>query len=423
LESFRLSFNTVSVPSLLWYGDRELKLQFPEDWRIHVCPMPGASRPSLTPDSIRNALLNPIGCKRISKMAEGREEAVIIFDDMTRPTKAYQIIPFMLEELKRGGIADDHIRFIDALGCHGADDRSDFVKKLGEEVVEDFPVYNHNPFYNLIEVGHTSRGTPVQVNSEVLECDLKIGLGCVVPHPSAGYGGGGKIILPGVASLETTMYNHGVVARIEPKSATRHPTVDWGKVESNVERLDMEEAARLARLDIKVDALFNGRAETTALFAGDFVEEHREAVRLGREIYETEPLPEADVVVANTYMKANEASLARTMAAASVKEGGTVVLIANTPEGQVTHYLLGKFGKEKGGNLFLPRRLSPKVGRLIVFSPYKIIDPFLSWGEPETFVWVRTWTEVIEEIEKTEKGRLRVALYPTAEIQCPSAIA
>ena len=409
---------TIEVPSLLWYGDIGLKLQFPEDWKIHLGAMPGANRPPLSPEAIRESFLNSIGSETISSLAAEREEVAIIFDDMTRPTRAYEIIPFILDELAKGGISDDHIRFVDALGCHGVDDRTDFVKKLGEDIVERFPVYNHNPFHSLTEIGKTSRGTPVQVNAEVMACDLKIGVGCVVPHPSAGYGGGAKIILPGVVGFDTIYHNHGVIARVSPGSATRHPTVGWGKMEENIERLDMEETARLAKLDFKVDAIINERAEITALFTGDFVAEHREAVKLGRRVYETTPIPEADIVVANTYAKANESSLAMSMALASVKKGGTVVLTANTPEAQITHYLGGKFGKERGGRLYFPRSY-PKVGKLVVFSPYKIVDPFLSWGNPDSFVWVKTWTEVLEELRTSDKDKPRVAVYPNAEIQCP----
>ncbi len=409
----------VDVPSLLWYGNTGLKLQFPEDWSVHVCRMPGAGRTTMSAQAIKEALSNPLGSERISSLAAEREEAVIIFDDMTRPTRAYEIIPFILDELKKGGISDDHVRFVDALGCHGAEDRQDFAKKLGEDVVERFPVYNHNPFLNLTEVGETSRGTPVQVNTEVTACDLRIGVGCVVPHPMSGYGGGAKIILPGVTSFETTYHNHGHVFKSNPNATSNHPTTGWGRVEKNVMRLDLEEAARLAQLDVKVDALINGRGETTALFAGDFVKEHREAVKLARRVYETKPLAEADIVVANTYAKANEAGLAMPMALASVKSGGTVVLIANTPESQITHYLYGKFGKELGGGLYSPRPPWPKLGKLIVFSPYKVRDPLLSLGEPDSYTWVKTWTEVLEELKATHSSNVRAAVYPNAEIQCP----
>ncbi len=415
-----MTMSTVKLPSLLWYGNTGLELEFPKEWNVHVCEMPGAKREAMSPQAIKKAVSNPIGSERINSLAAGREEAVIIFDDMTRPTRVYEIVPSILDELRKGGIQDDHIRFVDALGCHGADDRIDFVKKLGEDVVEQFPVYNHNPFYGLTELGETSRGTPVQVNAEVMECDLKIGVGCVVPHPMSGYGGGAKIILPGVTSFETTYRNHGFVLKSSPESPRNHPSTGWGKVEGNVMRLDVEESARLAQLDVKVDALVNGRGETVAIFAGDFLEEHREAVKMGRTIYETKPLAEPDIVIANTYAKANEAGLGMSMATASLKPGGTVVLVVNTPESLITHYMYGKFGKKRGGGLYSERRTQrpANLGRLIVFSPHRVIDPFLSLGPRGSYTWVKTWAEALEELRAIHGGKTRVAIYPNAEIQC-----
>ena len=413
--------STVKLPSLLWYGNTGLELQFPKEWSIHVCAMPGTNQPALAPEEIKGALMKPIGSKKISSLAAEREEAVIIFDDMTRPTRAYEIVPFILDELRKGGIRDDHIRFVDALGCHGADDRSDFAKKLGEDVVEQFPVYNHNPFYGLTELGDTSRGTPVQVNSEVMECDLKIGVGSVVPHGMSGYGGGAKIILPGVTSYETTYHNHGFVFKSSPESIKNHPSTGWGKVDENVMRLDVEESAKLAQLDIKVDALVNGRGENIALFTGDFVKEHREAVKMGRGVYETKPLAKADIVISNTYAKANEAGIGLSMANTSVRAGGTVVLVVNTPESLITHYIYGKFGKKRGGGLYSEgrRRLPANIGKLIVFSPYRVGDPFLSWGPIGSYTWIKTWPEVVEELRNSHNEGARVAVYPNAEIQYP----
>jgi nickel-dependent lactate racemase len=117
-------------------------------------------------------------------------QAVIIFDDLSRPTRASELVPHILAELKAGGIADEAIRFVAGTGAHGAMKLMDFEKKLGRNVVQKFDVYNHNPYENCTYVGQTSRGTPVYLNSEVMSCDLKILLGCIVPHPTAGFGGG-----------------------------------------------------------------------------------------------------------------------------------------------------------------------------------------------------------------------------------------
>jgi len=406
---------SIQVPQLAWYGNTMLDLEFPSEWRVLYRPMKGHTRQQIQPDKIKQAFLKPIGSKTIGQLAKTRKEAVIMFDDMTRVTRSADIVPYIILELNAGGISNDHIRFICALGAHGVCDRVDFVKKLGKDVVEQFPVYNHDAFSNLTDLGKTSRGTPVQVNSEVMACDLKIGLGSVVPHPGPGFGGGAKIILPGVASIESMLHNHRDIAGESLAESPRNPSVGWGKVEGNVMRLNTEEFARAASLDIKVDVLINGYGDTTDAFVGDFIAEHRAAVKLGREIYATETVENADIVVANTYTKANEATLATQSTVSKVKKDGTLVVIANSPDGQVTHYLYGKFGRKSGGPLYAPT--FPPFSRIVIFSPYKIADPFLPIAEQGSVIWRKEWSEVIEILKTTHPGHPTVAVYPHAEIQ------
>lgn len=408
--------NTVTVPQLAWHGDTQLTLKFPADWDVIVCKMAGHDKPALPTENVQKILSNPIGTKTIAELAEERRECVIIFDDMTRPTKIFKFLPFILKELKKGGISDGHIRFINALGAHGANNRIDFVKKLGEDIVERYPVYNHNPFGNLEDLGTTSRGTPVSANAEVMQCDLKIGIGSILPH-LYGFSGGAKIISPGIVSIDTICHNHynlgGYGLGGQP-----HPTTGYGKDDGdNIVRLDMEETAEMVGLDIKIDEVMNIRRETVGLFAGHFTKEFREGLKLAREVYTTEVPRNMDVVVVNAYAKSNEAVIAMWAGIASVREGGDVVLIANNPEGQVTHYILGKFGKKLGGRLYAPLKAWAKIKRLIVLSPNRVADPFLELCPQEQIVWIKTWDEVLEELKSTHKGRVKTAVYPDATMQ------
>jgi len=107
----------------------------------------------------------------------------------------------------------------------------DFTKKLGADVMGRFPVYNHNPYENCTSVGPSPQGIPMQFNAEVMMCDLKIGIGSIVPHPMSGFGGGSKIILPGVASITTIDLNH---TRLGPSETT-----GIGKYEGNILKSDM----------------------------------------------------------------------------------------------------------------------------------------------------------------------------------------
>ena len=132
----------VVVPQLAWFGDGELKLEFPEEWDVNVQSMKGHGKGSVNEEEIVHALRNPIGTKPLSKLARGEKEVVIIFDDVTRPTKVYEVVPHVIDELRKAGIEDDNIRFVCANGSHGVFHREDFVKKLGESVVESYPVFN-----------------------------------------------------------------------------------------------------------------------------------------------------------------------------------------------------------------------------------------------------------------------------------------
>ena len=405
--------HSIKVPQLLWYENSELELAFPKGWQVTLCQMMGHNRPKLSEGEMKKAFSKPIGSRPIREMAKGKREAVILFDDLSRPTRAAEIIPFILEELEEAGIGDEQIRFIAALGAHGAHTNIDFRRKLGEEIPDRFPVYNHNPFGNCTSLGKTQLGTPMAINSEVMACDLKIGIGCICPHGFSGYGGGGKILMPGVASMEAIYFNHATLLKA--------PRDLWGpgKFEGNVFRKDIEEAARMAGLDIKVDVVVNGKGEIIGLFVGDPILEHIEGVKLAKTVYATQPPQKADIIVINNYSKANEATIGIEMAARTIKEGGgDLILIANTPEGQVTHYLFGNFGRiHKGGPLSLQPSLPPRVDRFIIFSPYGDKAGGDYFAPTASIIWAKKWDDVLGILEKKWGSRARVAVYADATIQ------
>ncbi len=403
--------NKVTVPILAWYGEEELELEFPESWDVTLCKMKNHGAPALTDVEIRRAFTNPIGTKTIQQLAKGKKEIAILFDDMSRPTPTAQLIPYVLEELAAAGIPDANIRFIAAIGAHGAMNGIDFRKKLGDEVMGRFLIYNHNPYENCTPLGMTSQGTPVSINSEVMSCDLKIGIGCIVPHPSFGFGGGSKIIIAGVASMETIDANHTRLGL--------SPTTGTGKYEDNVQVQDMNEAARMAGLDVKIDVILNLKREITALFIGDPVEEHKEGVKFAKEHYATDMAKEADVVIANCYLKADEMVIASGAAAPLLSQnGGDMILIAITPEGQVNHYLIRTYGKNIGGRAWFRKTGLPRnTKKLTIMSPYS--DRVgADWVAPyEHVTWAKTWTEVINDLKSRYGDNTKVTVVPDATVQ------
>jgi nickel-dependent lactate racemase len=411
--------NTIKLPQLAWHGSRELELPVPDSWQVEVCNMAGFDVPAMASEQIRAAIRKPLGSPPIRELAKGKKEVVIIFDDMTRVTRVAQIVPFVLEELAEAGIPDSKIRFISALGCHGAMNRLDFVRKLGEEVVSRFPVYNHNSFENgCTYVGTTSRGIRISANTEVMKCDFKIGIGSIVPHIMAGFGGGYKIILPGITSLETTEAFHRMGARIKQENPDKF--VGLGVYEGNPLRQETEEAAEMVGLDIKVDCLFNMWAETTHVFAGNPRVAFAAGVEVAKKHYLSPRALEKDIVIANAFAKASEAAGAIVTVTPSVsRNGGDIVLICHIPEGSVVHYLMGTFGNMSGGPLSRKFRFPNHINRLIVFNEYP--DPtFVAASENADAVILATrWDQVLELLEGDgrRKQGIQVAVYPGADIQ------
>jgi nickel-dependent lactate racemase len=402
----------IEIPRRLWYDNSSFTIELPDTWDVRVLTMRGRNRPPLPAADIERAIQNPIGSAKLSELARGKTSAVIVFDDITRPTRISEIAPVVIRELVAGGMDEDNITFVAALGNHGAHTHHEFRKKLGERITERFRVFNHNPYEHCTLVGTTSHGTKLAVNREVMEADLRIGIGCVTAHINTGFSGGGKIILPGVASIDSAAHYHIHVKAQAPE------TTGPGTGDENIMRQDIDEAARMAGLHFKIDAIVNERGQTTALFAGDFKEEHRQAVKLAREVYSVGRRPEGcRLVIANAFVKANEMFIAARIGASALADGsGTVVIIADSPEGQIPHYLQRSFGRAHGGRQVSPTEIPPGV-RIIVLAP-QWDAAFTDWVKnPEAITRTRDWKETLALLaEEFGPGRTPVAVLPEATI-------
>lgn len=406
------------VPTKAWFGDDGIDLHFPDSWDVIECRMAGHDAEPLSDEGIRGALRNPLGAEPLQEIARGRKRVAILFDDLTRPTPAWRVIPFVLEELHAVGIEDDQIRFIAAFANHHTMVRHDHVKKIGEEIVERYRVFNHNPFRNLEDLGKTSRGTPVLINREVMSCDLKIAISGLIPHLTAGYGGGAKLILPGVAGIQTVAYNHGHIAGRGP-GRTPNPTVGLAKVHGNDVRLDMEEVARMVGLDFSINIVMNNRRQAINIFAGEVVDAHRAGYGFGQGVYTTPVPKDCDIVVTNSYPIENEPGKALWAPNASVKQGGDVVCIVQSPEGHIPHYLVGRFGSDYGGELWFPTKglRVPKARRIIVFTEYPVKADDEAFGPLDKVVVCKTWAEVLIQLMPANRSDAKVAVFPYAAIQ------
>ncbi len=381
----------------MWQGFEPIKIQLPDDWDVEYHGIAADDRPPLSREEIRSRINSPYGLKPLRELAKGRERVAIVFDDISRATPTQILAEIVLEELHSVGIRKDQIRFICALGCHGAHNRYDFVNKLGEKIVSQYMVYNHNCYENCVSIGTTKRGYDVKINKEFMSCDLKIGLGAILPHVFNSFGGGGKLLFPGIGHIDTIQASHTTAINFAVSNKIISAAA-MGDMRVNGMRSEVEEMTRMVGEFFKIDCLYNTRQEIVGLYAGDAIEEYYAAIPEAKELYVTKRAKDKDVIVVNANARANEATIAYSLASlAAAESGADLVIIDHTRMGQVTHYLLASFGDNAPGRMYgkSPRDNS-RIDRIICYMPYASRSDSNFFGSPEKQILVSSWEEVME---------------------------
>ena len=398
------------------YGDIEERIDLPWNWDVQVQYMTGHNAPVLGPDQIRNRLNAPIGTHTLRELAEGKRSAVITFDDLTRPTPTYAVAPLIVEELLAAGVPAERIYFMNSCGTHRNPEQDEVARKLGLSLLRKYTWANHNTWDNLKDVGATAHGNVIKINRSFMAPDLRITISGVKIHGFAGYGGGSKAILPGVAGFNTVLYNHTVVM----KQLIR-PAAGVVSLFKNEVRSDMDEAARLAKVDFSVQIIYNGKRQVTGIYAGDIVEAHREAARHAVKHYHTDRVANPDIVICNSYPQSTQAGLVgKNKWISSVREGGTSVLVVQHPQGLSAMHYWEQHMEGLGGRTFLDSLATPEPAlsrnvKLIVYSQYT--DKRQMSRFPSGTSFAATWSDVLQQLQARHKGDSRVAVYPYAALQ------
>jgi nickel-dependent lactate racemase len=324
----------------------------------------------------------------------------------------------VLRELREAGIQNSQIRFLCALGTHGANNRRDFAAKLGEEIVRNYRIYNHNCYENCDCIGTTGRGVEVRVNREFMQCDLKIGLGAITPHPYNSFGGGGKILFPGLASIDTIQQNHLTAIRFLRKHRY-DSTQMMGDLRLEGMREEIEEMTRMVGSFFVMNCIYNSKLEPVDLFVGDPLKVFYAGVPHAQKLYGIEKAADRDIVVVNANAKATEAGIAVSLGAQCLGEqGGDIVLVNYTDLGQVTHYLFGCFGTHTGGRLCAggSARGRDRIHRIICLSPWPEPAGNFWFGEEEKIVYVDTWQETLALLQEKYSFSAKVSVLSDATL-------
>jgi lactate racemase len=320
----------VRIPVL----SQEIEIELPADWQTQVLEVREA--PALCESELAASFDHPLGTAPLEEMARGKRNVIVVVDDAMRPTPAHLIAPIVVRRLLAAGVSAAHIRFVVATALHRAANGRDLIQKLGSDIVEHFEILPHNPYENLVNLGTTPRGIPVWVNRWVAESDLRIGISGVLPHAGAGFGGGAKIVMPGVCGIETIAAHHEGVPR------------GGNRLTGNLWRDEIEQIARMVGLELSANVVLNGQGQPAGVFVGDMVLAHRAAAALATRLYKTTLPTGMDIAITSGFPLDQEIGQARKavrVAVQCVRPGGAVVLFGECPEGAGFHALYGAGGR------------------------------------------------------------------------------
>jgi len=314
----------------LAYGEGQLPIECP-DGRVTV--IEPSSQPGLPDEraAVEEALAAPIGSAPLRELAGPDTRVCILFTDITRATPNDRIIPWLLEHLS--DVPRENITLLNQTGTHRVNTQAELEQMLTPEVVANYRVVNHDceNDADLVQLGKTRDGAPALLNRHAVEADLRIVTGFIEPHLFAGFSGGPKGIMPGVAGLKTVMSNHGA-ANIGSQNAT------FGITSGNPIWEEMLEIALRTGPRFLLNVTLNEERQITRVFAGDLLKAHQAGCQFAKESA-MQPVAEPfDIVVTTNSgypldMNLYQGVKGMSAGARVVKEGGTLILASECREG------------------------------------------------------------------------------------------
>jgi nickel-dependent lactate racemase len=314
----------------LAYGQGHLTVELPDDRTTVIEP---SHTPALADErsAVVAALDNPIGARPLREWIKPGGKVCILFTDITRSTPNEHLIPWLLEYLQ--DVPREQITLLNQLGTHRPNTTAELEKMLTPDVVRNCRVVNHEPENPaaLVQVGTTRDGTPALLNRRVVEADVRIVTGFIEPHFFAGFSGGIKGIMPGVAGLQTVMSNHGAKNIGDPRST-------FGVTNGNPLWEELRDIALRAGPSFLLNVSLNEKRGITGVFAGDIIAAHQAGCEFVRQSAMQKFAAPFDIVLTTNSgypldMNLYQGVKGMSAGARVVKPGGTLILAAECREG------------------------------------------------------------------------------------------
>ncbi|WP_371373971.1 nickel-dependent lactate racemase [Sporomusa aerivorans] len=291
----------MTIQISLAYGLQSMSVDVPEQRLVGILDSQDTPHVQDIPAAVRAALDNPCGSPPLCDIVSSNDKTVIIASDITRQWVRHDLfLPTLLNELNRAGVDDSQILLVVALGAHRRQTAEENVLTYGQEVVSRIKIVQSyaSDSAEFVAVGCTGRGTEVFINRHIISADKVILTGGITYHSMAGFGGGRKAILPGVAGYATIQANHRLcLSRQEGRGL--NPECRQGSLETNDMHLDMMEIAAMIKPAFLLNAVFNGQGDFAAFVAGNWQEAWLEGCRMAAGIASVPVEELADVVIAS----------------------------------------------------------------------------------------------------------------------------
>ena len=416
------------------FGESEFDLSLPGGIRVERIEPAASSAPGTAGQIIRRALESPIESASLREMARGKRSAAILIPGKDRVAAAHIYVPLLLGELNAAGIPDERIEVFLATGTHAKHSAADAAALIGREAFGRVRWRQHacDDDRELRQVGVTSYGTEVLINRSVLDAELKVLTGRIIPHYFAGWSGGRKTLIPGVAGFKTICQNHRLT--LDPERGI-HPRVRPYSLAGNPVHLDMLEAARFVKPVFVLNTLLDANHNVIGAFSGDLQAAHEAGCAEAEKVFKVEVEAPFDALITSAGGAPYDCNFMQAIKAVfdvqeAVRPGGAILWIAQCPYGIKDGFLRwGRIESDEelensvrsdynltGHNSIMLRRLLRRA-RVALWSELPEEKARILGIEP-----VHSLQEGLDWLAGALQNDSRCGVVPFANVTCVSAV-